>query len=113
MARARHPNDHMFAVAVRDGSDLFLWLRLRRNWKGEIFYVYPTGPKTETEWDPHGSKHADGVGHHKSREPAGTAENEQRRHANSHYQGRSASRERPSLRVVMRKAVRDDAVDAM
>ena len=65
---AGRPKDRKFAVAVRDGSDLFLWLRLRRNWKGEIFYVWATKSKDfprEIKWNPHGSKHKNGVTHHK------------------------------------------------
>src|ERR1700722_10719596 len=58
----------MFAVAVRDESDLFLWLRLCRNKKGEIFCIYPTGSYSwsELKWDPHRSEHADGTTHCKS-----------------------------------------------
>jgi hypothetical protein len=58
----------MFAVAVRDGNDLFLWIRIRRSKTGEIFYMFPTG-RTGSDWerwDPHGSLHKDGRFHHKS-----------------------------------------------
>jgi hypothetical protein len=60
--------DRMFAVAIRDGKDLFLWLRLRRAKLGDIYYAIPTG-RSEPErkkWDPHGSHHRDGRTHHKS-----------------------------------------------
>jgi hypothetical protein len=60
--------ERMFAVAVRDGDDLFLWIRIRRSKTGEIFYTFPTG-RTDSEWrrwDPHGSLHKDGRFHHKS-----------------------------------------------
>ena len=59
---------HMFAVAVRDGKDLFLWLRIRRAADGDIYYIIPTGrhePEWE-KWNPHGSLHNDGNFHHKS-----------------------------------------------
>jgi hypothetical protein len=58
----------MFAVAVRDGDDLFLWIRIRRANTGDIYYMFPTG-RTGSEWkrwDPHGSLHKDGHFHHKS-----------------------------------------------
>jgi hypothetical protein len=60
--------DRMFAVAIRDGSDLFLWFRIRRAASGDLYYMIPTG-RTEREWkkwDPHGSLHKDGSSHHKS-----------------------------------------------
>jgi hypothetical protein len=61
--------ERMFAVAVRDQNDLFLWTRLRRAAGTDIYYVLPTGrehdPKWKT-WDPHGSWHKDGHVHHKS-----------------------------------------------
>src|ERR1700680_4932007 len=59
--------DKMLAVAVRDGADLFLWIRLRRAASG-IYYMIPTGrddPEWK-KWDPHGSQHKDGRFHHKS-----------------------------------------------
>lgn len=58
----------MFAVAVRDGQDLFLWLRIRRAKLGDIYYVIPadrSGPDWK-KWNPHGSHHRDGRRHHKS-----------------------------------------------
>jgi hypothetical protein len=60
--------ERMFAVAVREGKDLFLWFRIRRAASGELYYMIPTG-RTEAEWkkwDPHGSLHKDGRSHHKS-----------------------------------------------
>lgn len=58
----------MIAVAVRDGEDLFLSLRVKRNDRGEIFVLLPTG---ETEpgskrWNAHWSYHEDGWVHYKS-----------------------------------------------
>jgi hypothetical protein len=59
----------MFAIAVCDGDDLFLWLRLKRAARTDIYYVIPTGRENDQEWekwDPHGSWHRDGHVHHKS-----------------------------------------------
>jgi hypothetical protein len=64
MERAR-----MFAVAVRDGDDLFLWVRLIRAARTDIYYAIPTGREDNPEWkkwDPHGSWHRDGRFHHKA-----------------------------------------------
>jgi hypothetical protein len=60
--------EQMVAVAIRDGEDLFLWLRIRRAPSGDIYYMFPTGrPEREwKKWDPHGTLHADGRSHHKS-----------------------------------------------
>jgi hypothetical protein len=61
--------ERMFAVAVRDGNDLFLWMRLRRAARNDIYYVLPTGREDDPEWkkwNPHGSWHRDGRLHHKS-----------------------------------------------
>ncbi|MFZ2142528.1 MAG: hypothetical protein WAV78_37260 [Xanthobacteraceae bacterium] len=62
-------SDCMFALAVRDGDDLFLWIRLRRAAGTDIYYVVPTGREDERDWkkwNPHGSWHRDGRLHHKS-----------------------------------------------
>jgi hypothetical protein len=62
-------SDRMFAVAVRDGDELFLWIRLRRAAGTDIYYVVPTGREDERDWkkwNPHGSWHRDGRVHHKS-----------------------------------------------
>jgi hypothetical protein len=61
--------ERMFAVAVRDQNDLFLWTRLRRAAGTDIYYVFPTGREHDPEWktwNPHGSWHATGRVHHKS-----------------------------------------------
>jgi hypothetical protein len=60
--------ERMLAAAVRDGNDLFLWIRIRRSDTGDIFYIFPTGragPEWKS-WNPHGSLHKDGCLHHKS-----------------------------------------------
>jgi hypothetical protein len=60
--------DRMFAVAIRDGKDLFLWIRIRRAAGGDIYYMFPTGREGAEwkKWNPHGSLHKDGQLHHKS-----------------------------------------------
>jgi hypothetical protein len=60
--------ERMFAVAIRDGKDLFLWIRIRRAVDGDLYYATPTGrPGPEwKKWNPHGSLHKDGHSHHKS-----------------------------------------------
>src|SRR5438093_6575327 len=58
----------MYAVAVRD-KELFLFLRIRRNSKGEVFVMFPReGMFTEEKkaWNPHSSYHEDGRTHQKS-----------------------------------------------
>jgi len=56
------PGESRYAVAVRDGSDLWLTLWVRRSWKGEFFIMMPRGDR---EWDPHTSYHLDGNLHMK------------------------------------------------
>lgn len=51
-----------YAVAIRDGEELFLFLRITRNGKGEVFVIHPR----DSEWDAHASYHADGRIHQKS-----------------------------------------------
>ena len=49
--------ERMIAVAVRDRSHLFLWMRVRRA-EGDIYYALPTGREEDPEWkkwNPHGS----------------------------------------------------------
>src|SRR5215831_3067689 len=61
--------ERMLAIAVRDGADLFVWIRLRRAARTYIYYVLPTGREHDPEWkkwNPHGSWHRDGRLHHKS-----------------------------------------------
>ena len=50
-----------YGVAFRDGVDLFLFLRLRRNPKGEVFVIFP-----REDLNAHASYHADGTHHVKS-----------------------------------------------
>lgn len=55
--------EHRYAVAVQEGSDLWLTLWVRRSRKGEFFVMRPIGDR---EWDPHTSYHLDGTRHMKS-----------------------------------------------
>jgi hypothetical protein len=57
------PGEHRYAVAVREGSDLWLTLWVRRSRKGEFFIVLP---RKDQDWDPHTSYHLDGTLHMKS-----------------------------------------------
>jgi hypothetical protein len=60
--RAR-PGEHLYGVAVREGSDLWLTLWVRRSRKGEVFVMVP---RAKESWDPHASYHRDGKFHSKS-----------------------------------------------
>jgi hypothetical protein len=55
--------EQKYAVALRDGSDLWLTLWVRCSRRGEIFIMYPRGDR---EWDAHASYHLDGTLHLKS-----------------------------------------------
>jgi hypothetical protein len=57
------PGEHRYAVAVREDSDLWLTLWVRRSPKGEFFVMVPRG---ERGWNPHTSYHLDGTLHMKS-----------------------------------------------
>ncbi len=57
------PGEHRYAVAVQEGSDLWLTLWVRRSRKGEFFIMLPQG---DQDWDPHTSYHLDGTLHMKS-----------------------------------------------
>jgi len=59
------PGEHLYAVAVQEGSDLWLTLWVRRSRKGEYFVMQPT---SDREWDLHTSYHLDGTRHMKSRD---------------------------------------------
>jgi hypothetical protein len=60
--RAR-PGEYLYAVAIRDGSDLWLTLWVRRSKQGDVYVVIPRGDRS---WDPHLSYHHDGTIHSKS-----------------------------------------------
>jgi len=57
------PGEHRYAVAVREGSDLWLTLWVRRSRTGEYFVMVPRGDRG---WDPHVSYHLNGKFHSKS-----------------------------------------------
>ncbi len=54
--------DRMNMVAVRDGGDLYEFLRIRRSSHGD---VYTAIANKGGKWNPHGSWHADGWYHQK------------------------------------------------
>lgn len=56
------PGECRYAVAVQDGSNLWLTLWIRRSRKGEFFVMLPRG---DSDWDPHTSYHLDGHLHMK------------------------------------------------
>ena len=57
------PGELRYAVAVREGSDLWLVLWVRRSRKGEFFVMLP---RLDQESDVHASYHLDGTRHLKS-----------------------------------------------
>jgi hypothetical protein len=61
--RRRVPGEHRYAVAVREGSALWLTLWVLRSKKGEFFVMVP---RKDSGWDVHTSYHLDGTFHMKS-----------------------------------------------
>ena len=59
MSNDRNQN-RMYAVAVRDGRELFLFCRIRRTVTGDV-YVLP--PRRDPDWNTHVSYHASGQYH--------------------------------------------------
>ncbi len=59
----RVPGEHLYAVAVREGSDLWLTMWVRHSRKGEFFAMLP---RLDHRWDAHASYHLDGTLHIKS-----------------------------------------------
>lgn len=57
------PGEQKYAVALHDGSDLWLTLWVRCSRKGEVFIMTPPGTR---DWNPHASYHLDGTFHQKS-----------------------------------------------
>jgi hypothetical protein len=55
--------EHRYAVAVREGSGLWLTLWVRHSPKGEFFVLMP---RADRSWDIHTSYHLDGTFHMKS-----------------------------------------------
>lgn len=60
------PGESKYAVAVREGTDLFLVLWVRRNQKGEYCVLKPMGDR---QLDPQSRYHRDGTLHHKIIKP--------------------------------------------
>jgi hypothetical protein len=63
MKLQRVPGEQKYAVAIRDGADLWLTMWVRYSRKREIFIMYPRGDR---DWDAHASYHCDGTFHQKS-----------------------------------------------
>ena len=57
------PGEYRYAVAVRDGSDLWLTSWIRRAPTGDVYVLIP---RSDGGWDPHASYHRDGRTHSKS-----------------------------------------------
>jgi hypothetical protein len=66
--------EQKYAVAIRDGSNLWLTMWVRCSRKGEIFIMFPRGDR---DWDPHVSYHLDGTFHSKSYDTTSTSEKKQ------------------------------------
>jgi hypothetical protein len=54
---------NVYAVAVRDGPDLFLFLSICRGASGDVYVNYP---RDDLDWKPHTSYRASGQHHQKS-----------------------------------------------
>jgi hypothetical protein len=57
------PGEFRYAVAVREGSELWLTLWVRRSAKGDVYVLIP---RNDSDWEPHTSYHRDGTFHAKS-----------------------------------------------
>jgi hypothetical protein len=57
------PGGHLYAVAIRDGADLWLTLWVRRAARGDVYVLVP---RAINEWHPHVSYHHRGEFHSKS-----------------------------------------------
>ena len=55
--------ESLFAIAVRDADQLWLFMSIRRGVHGDI---YVNIPRDDPDWKPHASHHASGQYHHKS-----------------------------------------------
>jgi hypothetical protein len=63
--RPQDPGEYRYAVAIREGSDLWLTLWVSRSPKEEFFVMQP---RADRDWNPHTSYHRDGRLHVKSRD---------------------------------------------
>jgi hypothetical protein len=61
--KLKRPGDSTYAIAIRDDTDLWLALWIKRSSKSEFFIFHPT---TDGNWNPHSSLHKDGMFHMKS-----------------------------------------------
>jgi hypothetical protein len=61
--KLKRPGDSTYAIAIRDDTDLWLVLWIKRSSKSEFFIFHPT---TDGNWNPHSSLHKDGMFHLKS-----------------------------------------------
>jgi hypothetical protein len=59
----RVPGEQKYAVAIRDGDDLWLTMWVRCSPKGEVFILYPRAGREAG--DPHASYHLNGIFHQK------------------------------------------------
>lgn len=57
------PGEQKYAVAIRDGDDLWLTMWVRCSPKGEVFILYPRAGREAG--DPHASYHLSGIFHQK------------------------------------------------
>ena len=55
--------EHLYGVAVADGSELWLTLWVKRSAKGDVYVFRPC---SDRKWSPHTSYHRDGTFHTKS-----------------------------------------------
>jgi hypothetical protein len=62
------PGEYRYAVAVREGTNLWLTLWVRRSPRGEFFVLMP---RADRRRNPHASYHLDGTFHMKSYDRAG------------------------------------------
>ena len=62
------PGEQKYAIAIREGSDLWLTMWVRCSRKGEIFIMYPRGDR---DWNAHASYHLDGTLHQKNHDHVG------------------------------------------
>jgi len=61
--RPAAPGEYLYAVAIREGSNLWLTLWVKRTSRGDVYVLVP---RAERKWTPHASYHVDGRLHVKS-----------------------------------------------
>jgi hypothetical protein len=61
--KLKRPGESTYAIAIRDGADLWLALWIKRSVRSEYFIFHPT---SDGSWNPHSSLHKDGTFHMKS-----------------------------------------------